>query len=381
MNNLVFTQYLYIKEEVYIALLVSILNKKDDAIFWAYELYYSGFQAELLQLIWKIYYDFFATTNPSYEAYLLKKHKELLETKEETIISSIIQGLLYRSFNNDIFTMRTICDTFELDIDYHYTEDKMEDNFNYWVKNKDFRSIAQWVLNVNKSVALVEIYTRCLSETIETKGDTPAKQSKQKKLLKEFSISIKNNGTFIEPKVILLSKIMTLFSKNKKGKSFYINVDQEDIVLYEPVIGSKDIKAYRILETTTMYNIDEYKHLSLFKLTRDNYDLPKEYFHHWEYHASFSPLWLERINQHGGQINHQTKKVVFQEEPNDELMQTFYNKYGLEPDEQKLSVQNKNIQPIDKIHNNKWFYMQYKGNGLFEPYDEELEYDVPSYVP
>ena len=31
-SNLVFTQYLYIKEEVRLALLVSILNKSDDAI-------------------------------------------------------------------------------------------------------------------------------------------------------------------------------------------------------------------------------------------------------------------------------------------------------------------------------------------------------------
>ena len=77
-SDLVFTQYLYIKEEVRIALLVSILNKSDDAIFWAYELYYSGFKYELLNLIWKIYYDFFATLNPAYEAYLLKKYKELL---------------------------------------------------------------------------------------------------------------------------------------------------------------------------------------------------------------------------------------------------------------------------------------------------------------
>jgi hypothetical protein len=77
-SNLVFTQYLYIKEEVILALLVSILNKSDKAIFWAYELYYSGFKYELLNLIWKIYYDFFATLNPAYESYLFKKHKELL---------------------------------------------------------------------------------------------------------------------------------------------------------------------------------------------------------------------------------------------------------------------------------------------------------------
>ena len=88
-SDLVFTQYLYIKEEVRIALLVSILNKSDDAIFWAYELYHSGFKHELLNLIWKIYYDFFATLNPTYEAYLLKKHKELINDTTGTQVRNV----------------------------------------------------------------------------------------------------------------------------------------------------------------------------------------------------------------------------------------------------------------------------------------------------
>ena len=70
-SDLIFTRYLYIKDEVQISLLVSILNKNDDAIFWAYELYYSGFKKELLNIIWKIYYDFFVTLNPTFEIYLL----------------------------------------------------------------------------------------------------------------------------------------------------------------------------------------------------------------------------------------------------------------------------------------------------------------------
>jgi hypothetical protein len=69
--------------------------------------------------------------------------------------------------------------------------------------------------------------------------------------------------------------------------------------------------------------------------------------------------------------------VIFKEDPNDELMQYFYGLYGLEPDEQKIDVQNKSIQPIEKIHNWKWFNEQYKKNGLFEVFEEELEeFDV-----
>ena len=45
----------------------------------------------------------------------------------------------------------------------------------------------------------------------------------------------------------------------------------------------------------------------------------------------------------------------------------------MEPDEQKLDIQNKSIQPIEKIYDWKWFNNKYKKNGIFEIYEEELE--------
>ena len=365
-SDLVFTQYLYIKEEVRLALLVSILNKSDDAIFWAYELYYSGFKHELLNLIWRIYYDFFATLNPAYESYLLKKHKELLSNDQynERIISSIINDLLFRPFNSDIFMLRNVCETFIIEIDYN----EITETLKQWITNNDFRSIAQWVLNVNKSIPPQEIYDICLDIfDIKVKG----------KLTKEFvsatKVDINNN-------IILLAKIMTLFSRKaelKKGKSIYINVEPEDVIIYEPITGSNDLKNHKILEIAYMCGIDDLKHLSLFKLTRNKYNLQEKYWYNWEYHASFSPVWSKRIQQYKGYTDYNKQKVIFKEDPDDELMQEFYGLYGLEPDEQKIDVQNKSIQSIEKIHNWKWFSEKYKKNGLFEVYEEELEeFDV-----
>ena len=365
-SDLVFTQYLYIKEEVRLALLVSILNKSDDAIFWAYELYYSGFKHELLNLIWRIYYDFFATLNPAYESYLLKKHKELLSNDQynERIISSIINDLLFRPFNSDVFMLRNVCETFIIEIEYN----EITETLKQWITNNDFRSIAQWVLNVNKSIPLQEIYDICLDIfDIKVKG----------KLTKEFvsatKVDINNN-------IILLAKIMTLFSRKaelKKGKSIYINVEPEDVIIYEPITGSNDLKNHKILEIAYMCGIDDLKHLSLFKLTRNKYNLQEKYWYNWEYHASFSPVWSKRIQQYKGYTDYNKQKVIFKEDPDDELMQEFYGLYGLEPDEQKIDVQNKSIQSIEKIHNWKWFSEKYKKNGLFEVYEEELEeFDV-----
>ena len=157
-SDLIFTRYLYIKDEVRLALLVSILKKSDDSIFWGYELYHSGFKNEFFELIWKIYYDFFATLNPSFEAYLIKKHKEwILNPNDENdkIVKTIIQDLLFRPLNTDVFFLRNICENFEVDIEY-INKDKIMDieslrlNMEKWIETDDFRSIAQWILNLNK---------------------------------------------------------------------------------------------------------------------------------------------------------------------------------------------------------------------------------------
>lgn len=376
-SDLVFTRYLYIKEEVRIALLVSILNKSDDAIFWALELYYSGFKYELLNLIWKIYYDFFATLNPAYEQYLLKKHVELLSENilnEERIVSSIINDLLFRPFNSDVFFIRNLCQSFELDIDYDGIAEKitrLDDviiNMRHWISKNDFRSIAQWIFNVNKDkIKHVDIYGICL----DIFGDTF-----KKKMMKNFVSVLKLD---IDNNVILIVKIMTLFSKQsglKKGRSIYINVQPEDIVLYETIVGG-DIKHYRILEKVYVCGIDDFSHLSLFNLTRNKYNLLDNYRFRWEYHASFSPLWSKRIKDFGGYPDYTKQKVIFKEDLNDDLMQEFYEMYGLEPDEQRKEVQDKSIGKIEKVYNWKWFNEQYKKNGLFEVYEEELdEFDV-----
>lgn len=373
-SDLVFTQYLYIKEEVRIALLVSILNKSDHAIFWAYELYYSGFKHEFFNLIWKIYYDFFATLNPAFEIYLFKKHKKWLNTNGENddsqdkIVSSIIQTLLFRPFNSDMFILRNICEKFDIDISYtkEITNiDDLKDNMTQWVSNKDLRSIAQWILNLNNNkIKLVDIYDICLEIFDDLTNP---------KLMTELISDLKLN---INANIILLSKIITLFSneaKLKKGKNMYISVDPEDIIQYKSIVGNNDVVAYQILKKVCICGIDDFKHLSLFKLTRNKYNLQEKYWYHWEYHASFSPIWLKRIQQFGGYRDYSTQQLLFVKKPDDILLQEFYKLYGLEPDEQSLDIQNKSIQPIEKIYDWKWFNNKYKKNGIVEVYEEELE--------
>jgi len=371
--DLIFTRYLYLKDEVRIALLVSILKKSDDAIFWAYELFHSGFKNEFFELIWKIYYDFFATLNPSFEPYLIKKHKEWInqDNGNDKIVKTIIQDLLFRPFNTDIFFLRNICEKFEVDIVYHNGIEKITDintlrlNMEKWIETNDYRSIAQWILNENKNnIDLQEIYKIILDNPNNIKN---SKDSKNKKNINEF---LKNQ---INPDIILLAKIMCLFSKKnnlKKGRNIYFKVEPEDIVVYETINVDDNLKNYNILENACICGIDELKQLSLFKLNRYKYELNEKYWYHWLYHASFSPIWSKRIQMFKGYPDYNKRIIVFQD---DNLEEEFHKLYGLEPDEQKRCVQEKSIMSIEKKYDWKWFDKTYKKNGLFYIYEEELE--------
>ena len=59
------TRYLYIKEDVFGSLVISIFEKNyDKSLFWASELYYSDLRQELADYIHSIYRNFFYTNNP-----------------------------------------------------------------------------------------------------------------------------------------------------------------------------------------------------------------------------------------------------------------------------------------------------------------------------
>jgi len=377
-SNIVFTRYLYLKDEVKLALLVSLLKKSDDAIFWAYELYYSGFKTELFEFIWHIYYVFYATLNPSFEAYLLNKRNELL--KDEKLVSAIVQDLIIRPFNTDVFFLNVICKTFEIECKYSdpilkkcllYTS-HLYDQLMIWIDTCDYKSIAQFILNdknaknnnLNPLFTNEYIYGYAIDAFLATFAGL---KLAKKRLQKEFSSSDKSD-------LVLLAKIMTLFSikeKLVKGKNFYITISPEEIVQYETIEVTDELRAYRILKTACICGIDDLKHLSLFKLERDKLQsLTDLYNDKWLYQASFSPLWFDRIKSHRGYVDYINQKVEFVDE---DQHQSFYTKYGYDPDEQPKNVKEKSIMVIEKVNNWSTFYNTYNQNNLFKMDEDELE--------
>lgn len=246
--HIVLTRYLYIKEEAMISLIIAIMEKKrDEALFWAYELYWSGFQEEVFEYLMSVFTDMFETVNPRLRYFL-----------------------------------QTQVDSWKQDPTKHWAIGTMVRNL--VDKNRNF-NIDAFVLNI--------------------------------------------------------SPVSDLKIKDRR---FYIELEAKDIIQYETIQGELPRvilgKACRF-STKKQYN-------NIFGASHKNV-LAKDILHasrmEWEYYASFSSVWKGRIEDCNGKIDINLKRVVFDD---DDDQEEFYDQYGYEPDEQSLDLLSKitHVKPV-----------------------------------
>lgn len=105
-NPLVFTRYLYPKEQVKHSLLIALLEKHvDEALFWTYELYYSGFELELHEYIYSVYEMFYKSSNsPALGKCLEDLHdKWSKDQAQHHMFGTMIKNLICRPYNVNLF--------------------------------------------------------------------------------------------------------------------------------------------------------------------------------------------------------------------------------------------------------------------------------------
>ena len=371
MDSFQFTRYLYEKDEVKLSLLFSLLNKSDEAVFWAYELFYSGFKDELIEWVWIIYYDFYYSKNPSFEKYLSSKLNNNSTTNniEDKLIASIINNLMIRPFSIDVFILRKIL---SLNVETNTEFNVFKSNLKIALINENYLEIASLILNKmdeEKYVKILELVIEFFVQEQKLKIDIKRDIKEYKKIVKLNNIKIHNK------KIVLLSRIIHYFGvlKNVKlGKKLYVHIEEEDIVMYETIdaiLDNNKFLPYKILPNACVYNIDSKNYLSLFHLKRDNYNIELSYRDNWLYYASYSPLWKKRILKYNGVIDNKERKITFLNEDDAEM---FYNEFGYEPDEQKIEVQQKIIKPIKKERSWLSFYDEFKNNRLIDIKESHL---------
>lgn len=104
-TNNVFTRYLFVKQNVYWSLLLSIINKsKEESLYWTYELYYSGFQKELMLFLMNIFNVFYKnTTSVKFKTIITYKLNLWLSKNNESIIGSIVYNLCNKNADIESF--------------------------------------------------------------------------------------------------------------------------------------------------------------------------------------------------------------------------------------------------------------------------------------
>ena len=129
----------------------------------------------------------------------------------------------------------------------------------------------------------------------------------------------------------------------KKEKRLCVVLNEEELSVYKTIFPTKEIRHWQILKKALLHSTNESSSLHLFPLNRKTLsyeELINIYRYHWEYFASFSPVWKERIDKYGGVLNHNERKVIFED---DDMLEEFYANYGYEPDEQPREIWEKNI--------------------------------------
>lgn len=101
-TELIFTRYLYSKEDVIRSLFIALLNKEtDEALFWAYEIYYSGFQEEIMEIVIRIFHEIYDKCNSSqFCEFVLNQYSKWLENQgDDTILGTIVWNLSKNTYD------------------------------------------------------------------------------------------------------------------------------------------------------------------------------------------------------------------------------------------------------------------------------------------
>ena len=239
-----FTRYLYNKTEVKQSLFVSLLQRNlDEAMFWVYELYFSGFDTDAFDYIINVYREVYSLLNPKLVLFLEKMVIIWSKDKSEHwTIGSIVTTLIYRDY--------------------------------------DINSFVTTYFKVN-----------CKPKQINT--------TSKRKLV--------------------------------------ITLTNEDIDKYKTITTGR---ADTVLQRACKYAVrKEYNQLFGAVVPKLS-DLQNIYYYHWLYYCLDTPIWRNRIFKYNGQINHEKKTIVFEDE---DSLQEFYDYWGYYPDEQPMYVDDKTI--------------------------------------
>jgi hypothetical protein len=140
-KNIIFTRYLYSKIDVKQSLLLALLDRNhNEALFWGYELYYSGFKHDTFIYLSNIYEFIYSFDNPSLrEPFRLLVDKWKNDNSLECNLGTIIITLSSRKYDltNFVKAYFDFIDFEFIEISNETNKNKKNHNLIIHVKEKD----------------------------------------------------------------------------------------------------------------------------------------------------------------------------------------------------------------------------------------------------
>jgi len=337
MINPVLTRYLYIYDEVCLSLQQSLLSKTsfDEVVFWSSELFYSGYTNKLWNLIYKMYYNFYAITYPKYE----RKINKLFQTPTLKSILNCLCILYYSKINTDVFKLyhirpklptKSYIETpvwlIEMNIDKKYT------NFLIALHKTHYINMMYYMNGFDDYKEIYNTVKRYFREVqgmpLNDKSWDYVKYADIRHLTIALILYLKHDDSNITKK--------SIFRKYSHDKY----IDQIEMDNCE--VGNK----YKTLPSRLRYQISD--KIGCFKLKRENLNcsVPKMLWYHWEYFAYNCPLWKKRFDKYKIRVDDKAKKIEFENVDEEE---EFYEHWYYEPDEQTKEVQERITLNIPKM--------------------------------
>lgn len=324
--KLILTRYLYVKDEVMFSLWKALLFKKDDeAKFWCYELYYSGFKEETFVFLLQIYYDFYAMHNPRLEVFLLRTINEWLKNKKKDWIpGAIVENLLQRSSTIESLVLQHLVDK--------------ETYANHSIRESNLYPDLLRIVKCQSEVEFIDWFLEdlCVKNEVPNRGRENIKEKIDGIIVLLTKLLPNKNETTTRQMVnmgksAVVAYLLGTICQLPKDPRFYLVLDNEMIAHYKTVLHVPGKGRY-VLKRSQLYSPD-IDCISLFDFSRKEQTKLEFYdmLNKWVYYASFSPIWNQRIVKHNGVVNHHTKNIDF---ANDDVLEEFYSYFGYDLDEE-----------------------------------------------
>ena len=353
--NLSLSRYLYCKSDIKLSIINCLIKKLsfDETLYWFTEWYISGW--DCFELIWQIYYDFYAIVHPKFESYINKKEKAWLKNNDIYIPLTIVKNLFQCHSNPMVFMLRQYIDSFETYKKGFKIEKQEKMKQNYFKCSNDSSTILKKFQKGDwKNVCIL------LKKMKQNKNDDEFYKIYREILLisnqneKKIEKMWKNKGNGKNYHFILaILAIISQEKSNVKKKKIKILLNKEekslintylDISISLDKYGNKQI--YNTLPIKRLYNI-HHKYGNCFNTIRNSIkynEFIHENLYYWEFHTKDTPFWNSLYKKYKCTMDLKDKIPKFK---NEDLLEEFYENYNYELDEQKKSVQNASIKKYD----------------------------------